>query len=83
MIATKMRKEQYEGNLRIYCHSALVVRSTNHSQSDIAEEIYKTFWIIVSVRNAFMMGIRSISGLRCTFDILSTKVKQFWLYNAP
>lgn len=24
MIATKMRREQYEGNLRIYCHSALV-----------------------------------------------------------
>ena len=24
MIATKIRKEQYEGNLRIYCHSALV-----------------------------------------------------------
>ena len=22
MIATKMRREQYEGNLRIYCHSA-------------------------------------------------------------
>ena len=24
MIATKMRREQYEGNLRIYCHNALV-----------------------------------------------------------
>ena len=41
MIATKIRKEQYEGNLRIYCHSALVETVRNHRESDIAEEIHK------------------------------------------
>lgn len=63
MIATKMRREQYEGNLRIYCHSGIGRNSTNHSQSDIAEEIYKTFGSSYPVRTPFMMGIRSISWI--------------------
>ena len=78
MIATKIRKEQYEGNLRIYCHSALV--ETVRTIANLT--LPKKFTRLLDHRIQFVPlhngDTKHILDYDVTFfDILSTKAKQF------
>ena len=78
MIATKMRREQYEGNLRIYCHSALV--ETVRTIANLT--LPKKFTRLLDHRIQFVPlhdgDTKHILDYDVTFfDILSTKAKQY------
>ena len=78
MIATKIRKEQYEGNLRIYCHSALV--ETVRTIANLT--LPKKFTLLLDHRIQFVPlhngDTKHILDYDVTFfDILSTKAKQY------
>ena len=78
MIATKMRREQYEGNLRIYCHSALV--ETVRTIANLT--LPKKFTRLLDHRIQFLPlhdgDTKHILDYDVTFfDILSTKAKQY------
>ena len=78
MIATKMRREQYEGNLRIYCHSAL--GETVRTIANLT--LPKKFTRLLDHRIQFVPlhdgDTKHILDYDVTFfDILSTKAKQY------
>ena len=78
MIATKMRREHYEGNLRIYCHSALV--ETVRTIANLT--LPKKFTRLLDHRIQFVPlhdgDTKHILDYDVTFfDILSTKAKQY------
>ena len=78
MIATKIRKEQYEGNLRIYCHSALV----ETVRTIVNLTLPKKFTRLLDHRIQFVPlhngDTKHILDYDVTFfDIFSTKAKQY------
>ena len=82
MIATKMRREQYEGNLRIYCHSALVETVRTIANLTLPKKFTRLDHRIqfVPLHDG---DTKHILDYDVTFfDILSTKLSST-LYNAP
>lgn len=78
MIATKMKKDKYNGNLTIYCHEALVETIKTIAKLTLQAKFYnmigeRIFFSVVEDGKE-----KEILGYHITFfDIHSTKAKQF------
>ena len=78
MIATKMKKGQYEGNLNIYCHEELVDTILTITKLTVQKKFYKMIGEQIFFRTVEDGEVYRILGYDvCFFDIQSTKAKQF------
>lgn len=78
MIATKMKKGQYEGNLNIYCHEELVDTILTITKLTVQKKFYKMIGERIFFRTVEDGEVYRILGYDvCFFDIQSTKAKQF------
>ena len=78
MIATKMKKGQYEGNLNIYCHEELKQTILTITKLTVQEKFYKMIGeqiFLIPVEDGETVSILDYDVT--FFDILSTKAKQF------
>jgi len=79
MIATKMKKNEYEGNLTIYCHKELVETTMIICKLTIQEKFYKMIGgkiLFVEITDGKKEFVQN--GMELTFfDIASTKAKQY------
>ena len=78
MIATRMKKGQYEGNLNIYCHEELKETILTITKLTVQEKFYKLIGERIFFRPVEDGEVKSILGYEIQFfDIRSTKAKQF------
>ncbi|MDO4261097.1 MAG: MBL fold metallo-hydrolase [Eubacteriales bacterium] len=78
MIATKMKKGQYEGNLNIYCHSDLKDVILTITKLTVQEKFFRLIGERIFLCPVEDGEEREILGYRVKFfDIRSTKAKQF------
>ena len=78
MIATKMKKGQYVGNLNIYCHEELKQTILTITKLTVQEKFYKMIGdriFLIPVEDGETAHILDYDVT--FFDILSTKAKQF------
>lgn len=78
MIATKMKKGQYEGNLNIYCHEELKNTILTITKLTVQDKFYKMIGERIFFHPVADGEVRRILGYDIQFfDIRSTKAKQF------
>lgn len=78
MIATKMKKGKYEGNLNIYCHKELKEIILTITKLTVQEKFYKMIGERIFFHPVADGEVRQILGYDVQFfDIRSTKAKQF------
>jgi ribonuclease Z len=78
MIATKMKKGQYEGNLNIYCHKELKEIILTITKLTVQDKFYRMIGERIFFHPVEDKEVRQILGYQMTFfDIRSTKAKQF------
>ena len=78
MIATKMKKGQYEGNLNIYCHADLKEIILTITRLTVQAKFFNMIGERIFIHPVEDNEERDILGYHVTFfDILSTKAKQF------
>lgn len=78
MIATKMKKGQYEGNLYIYCHEDLVDTILTITKLTVQKKFYQMIGERIFFQPVKDGEAREILGYRVQFfDIQSTKAKQY------
>ena len=78
MIATKMKKGQYEGNLYIYCHEDLVDTIMTITKLTVQKKFYQMIGERIFFQPVKDGEAREILGYRVQFfDIQSTKAKQY------
>lgn len=78
MIATKMKKGQYEGELYIYCHEELVDTILTITKLTVQKKFYQMIGQRIFFRTVGDGEVREILGYDVRFfDIQSTKAKQF------
>ena len=78
MIATKMKKGQYEGNLNIYCHADLKEIILTITRLTVQAKFFNMIGERIFIHPVEDNEERDILGYHVTFfDIHSTKAKQF------
>ena len=78
MIATKMKRGQYEGNLYIYCHEDLVDTILTITKLTVQKKFYQMIGERIFFQPVKDGEAREILGYRVQFfDIQSTKAKQY------
>lgn len=78
MVAAKMKKNQYEGNLDIYCHRELEETIKTITKLTIQTKFYQMIGKRIFFHNIQDKDTKIILGHKMTFfDITSTKAKQF------
>lgn len=78
MIATKMKKGQYEGNLNIYCHAELKETILTITKLTVQAKFYKMIGERIFFHPVEDGEVRDILGYQVQFfDIHSTKAKQY------
>ena len=78
MIATKMKKGQYEGNLNIYCHADLKDIILTITKLTVQDKFFKMIGERIFINPVEDQEVRKVMGYELTFfDIHSTKAKQF------
>lgn len=78
MIATKMKKGQYEGNLNIYCHADLKDIILTITKLTVQDKFFKMIGERIFINPVEDREVRKVMGYELTFfDIHSTKAKQF------
>lgn len=78
MIATRMKREQYEGNLNIYCHEELIDTILTIAQLTVQGKFFKMIGKRIFIHAISDKETRKIFGYDITFfDIGSEKAKQF------
>lgn len=78
MIATKMKKGQYEGNLYIFCHEDLVDTILTITKLTVQKKFYQMIGERIFFQPVKDGEAREILGYRVQFfDIQSTKAKQY------
>ena len=78
MIATKMKKGQYEGNLNIYCHADLKEIILTITRLTVQAKFFNMIGERIFINPVEDNEERDILGYHVTFfDIHSTKAKQF------
>lgn len=78
MIATKMKKGQYEGDLNIYCHADLKEIILTITKLTVQEKFFKMIGERIFLHAVEDQEVRTVMGYELTFfDIRSTKAKQF------
>ena len=78
MIATKMKKGQYEGNLNIYCHADLKEIILTITRLTVQAKFFNMIGERIFIHPVEDTEERDILGYHVTFfDIHSTKAKQF------
>ena len=78
MIATKMKKGQYEGNLNIYCHADLKEIILTITRLTVQAKFFNIIGERIFIHPVEDNEERDILGYHVTFfDIHSTKAKQF------
>ena len=77
MIATKMKKGQYEGNLNIYCHADLKDIILTITKLTVQDKFFKMIGERIFINPVEDREVRKVMGYELTFfDIHSTKAKQ-------
>ena len=78
MIATRMKKGQYEGNLNIYCHEELKETILTITKLTVQEKFYKLIGERIFFRPVEDGEVKSILGYEIQFfDIRAPKAKLF------
>ena len=78
MIATKMKRGQYEGNLYIYCHEDLMDTILTITKLTVQKKFYQMIGERIFFQPVKDGEAREILGYRVQFfDIQSTKAKQY------
>ena len=78
MIATKMKKGKYEGNLNIYCHAQLKETILTIVKLTVQDKFVKMIGERIFLHEVEDGEIKDILGYKITFfDILSKKAKQY------
>jgi len=78
MIATKMKKGQYEGNLNIYCHEELKETILTIAKLTVQGKFFKMIGERIFFHSVGDGEVRNILGYEIQFfDIRSTKAKQY------
>lgn len=78
MIATKMKKGQYEGNLNIYCHADLKEIILTITRLTVQAKFFNMIGERIFIHPVEDNEERDVLGYHVTFfDIHSTKAKQF------
>ena len=78
MIATKMKKGQYEGTPNIYCHADLKDIILTITKLTVQDKFFKMIGERIFINPVEDQEVRKVMGYELTFfDIHSTKAKQF------